>query len=49
MEIVKLLRPKITIIDASYAMDRNGPIFGDVVKMNTLIATDNSGVAEVGG
>lgn len=49
VEIAKLINPKITIVDATYAMDRNGPIFGDVLEMNTLIASNHFGAADLVG
>jgi len=48
-EIAKLLNPKITIIDGTYAMDGNGPVFGDVVKMNTIIVSNHFGAADLVG
>jgi len=49
VEIAKLINPKINIIDGTYAMDGNGPIFGDVVEMNTLIASNHFGAADLAG
>lgn len=37
----KIIKPKIAIIDALYALDGRGPIFGDPVKMNLIIMSNN--------
>lgn len=49
VEIAKLINPKITIIDGTYAMDGNGPIFGDVFELNTMIASNDFGAADLVG
>jgi uncharacterized protein (DUF362 family) len=47
--IAKLLNPKITIIDGLYGLDWHGPMFGDPVRMNMLLMSDNVVVADALG
>lgn len=47
--IAKLLNPKITIIDGLYGLDWHGPMFGDPVKMNLLLISNNVVVADALG
>lgn len=43
VDIVKLVRPKIrlSVIDGILAMEGDGPIYGDTVEMDTIIAGDD--------
>jgi uncharacterized protein (DUF362 family) len=47
--IAKNVNPKIVVIDGLYGLDRNGPIFGDPVKTNLIITSDNPVVADTLG
>ncbi|MGA2308593.1 MAG: DUF362 domain-containing protein [Candidatus Bathyarchaeia archaeon] len=47
--IAKLLNPKITIIDGLYGLDWHGPMFGDPVRMNLLLMSNNVVVADALG
>jgi uncharacterized protein (DUF362 family) len=47
--IAKLLKPKITIIDGLYGLDWHGPMYGDPVRMNLLLMSDNVVVADTLG
>ena len=37
----------LTIVDGRYFMDRNGPVYGDPVNMDLIVAAPNSGVADL--
>jgi len=45
--INKLLNPQIVIFDGSYFLDRTGPMDGDVVPMNLLIASNDIGAGSL--
>jgi uncharacterized protein (DUF362 family) len=47
--IAKILNPKITIIDGLYALDGHGPMYGEPVKMDLLLMSDNVVVADALG
>ena len=40
-EIMKIQKSGITIVDGEYFLDKNGPVSGDPVKMNLVIAADS--------
>jgi uncharacterized protein (DUF362 family) len=42
----KLLKPRIAIYDGTYFLDRTGPIIGDPIHMNLLIAADDIGAGD---
>lgn len=44
--INRLLDPKIVLIDALYAQDGNGPLLGEAIKMDTIIATNGIAASE---
>ena len=46
---VTLFRPAMTIIDALWAMDGLGPMYGDIIRTNSLIITANVGAGEIAG
>lgn len=45
----KLLKPKIAVIDATYALNGRGPVFGDPVKMNLIMCSNNLVAADTIG
>jgi uncharacterized protein (DUF362 family) len=47
--MAKLLNPKITVIDGFYALDGHGPMFGDPLKMDLILASNNVVVADALG
>ncbi len=47
--LAKFLNPKITIIDGLYGLDGHGPMFGETVKMNLIIVSNNVVVADTIG
>jgi len=47
--IASLLKPKIAIIDGTYALDKHGPMYGEPVKTNLVIVADNPVAADVLG
>jgi len=47
--MAKLLNPKITVIDGSYALDSHGPMYGDPIKMDLILASNNVVVADALG
>jgi uncharacterized protein (DUF362 family) len=47
--IAKALPPQIVIIDGLYGLDKKGPNYGKVVKMDTLIVADSIGAADLVG
>jgi uncharacterized protein (DUF362 family) len=47
--ITKLLDPKIVVIDSIYALDGHGPMYGEPVKMNLIITSDNPVVSDALG
>ncbi len=46
-EIMKLMKSGITIVDGEYFLDNNGPVNGDPVKMNIVMATDSPLSADI--
>ena len=46
-EIIKLLKSNITVVDGEYFMDDNGPVTGEPVKMDLVIAADNPLTADM--
>lgn len=44
--INKLLRPRIAIYDGTYFLDRNGPMAGEPVRMDLLIASNDIGAGD---
>ena len=47
LAINKLLNPRLALYDGSYFLDRSGPMKGDPVKMDLLIAADDVGVGDL--
>ena len=47
--ITKLSNPKIVVIDGIYALDGHGPMYGEPVKMDLILAADNPVVADALG
>lgn len=47
--IAKLLRPKIVVVDATYALDGHGPMYGEPVKTDMVLVADNTVVADAMG
>ncbi len=47
--LAKLLNPRITIIDGLYSLDGHGPMFGEPVKTDIIIAANNVVVADTLG
>jgi uncharacterized protein (DUF362 family) len=47
--LAKTLNPKLTIIDGLYGLDGHGPMFGNPVETNLMIASDNVVVADTLG
>ena len=47
--IAKLLNPKITVIDGLYGLNDHGPMFGDPLKMNLILISNNVVVADTFG
>ena len=47
--ITKLLNPKIVVIDGIHALDGHGPMYGEPVKTNLILAADNPVVADALG
>jgi len=45
--INKLLRPRLTIFDGTYFLDKSGPLVGEAVPMNLLVASDNVGAGSL--
>jgi len=44
--LTKVLKPKIVLIDGTYALNSHGPMYGDSVKANLLITANNPVVAD---
>ena len=44
--IAQILKPKIVVIDGTYALNKHGPMFGDPVKANLVLLADNSLLAD---
>ncbi len=47
--LTKVLKPKIVLIDGSYALNGHGPMYGEAVKADLLIAANNPVVADAFG
>ena len=47
--ITKTVNPRIVVMDALYALNRHGPMFGEPVKMDLIMAFDNPVVADALG
>jgi uncharacterized protein (DUF362 family) len=47
--IATLLKPKIVVVDGTYALNKHGPMYGDAVKKNLVLAADNTVVADALG
>jgi uncharacterized protein (DUF362 family) len=45
--INRVLKPRMAIFDATYMLDRNGPMIGDPVKMDLVIASDDAGAGSL--
>lgn len=45
--LANFFKPAITIIDALWAMDGMGPMYGDTIKMNTMVVSNHTGAAEI--
>ncbi|MHA1147049.1 MAG: DUF362 domain-containing protein [Promethearchaeota archaeon] len=46
-DLARVIKPNLVIIDASYAQEGMGPSSGNIVKMNTIIASDNFLAADI--
>jgi uncharacterized protein (DUF362 family) len=47
--LTKVIKPKIVLIDGTYALDGHGPMYGESVKADLLIAANNPVVADAFG
>jgi uncharacterized protein (DUF362 family) len=47
--LTKVIKPKIVVIDGTYALDGHGPMYGEAVKADLLIAANNPVVADTFG
>jgi len=47
--LTKVLKPKIALIDGTYALNGHGPMYGEAVKADLLIAANNPVVADAFG
>jgi len=47
--LTKVLKPKIVLIDGTYALDGHGPMYGEAVKADLMIAANNPVVADAFG
>ena len=47
--IMKSINPKIVVIDGIYGLDGHGPMYGEPVKMDLIITSDNPVVADTLG
>jgi len=47
--LTRVLDPKIVLIDGTYALDGHGPMYGEAVKADLIIAADNPVVADAFG
>ena len=47
--LTKVLNPKIILIDGTYALDGHGPMYGEAVKADLLMAANNPVVADAFG
>lgn len=44
--LTKVLNPKIILIDGTFALNGHGPMYGDAVKANLLVAANNPVIAD---
>jgi uncharacterized protein (DUF362 family) len=47
--IAKHLKPSIIIVDGTYALDRHGPMYGNALKTDLLLVSDNTVAADAMG
>ncbi|MFC1925720.1 DUF362 domain-containing protein, partial [Chloroflexota bacterium] len=47
--IAQCLKPKIVVVDGSYALDNHGPMYGEAVNTNMVLMADNTVVADALG
>jgi len=47
--ITKFLKPKIVVIDGTYALNRHGPMYGEAVRTNLVLVADNPVAADTLG
>jgi len=47
--IARLLRPKIVIVDGTYALNKHGPMYGEAVKTSLILTANNPVVADALG
>ncbi|MEM2240473.1 MAG: DUF362 domain-containing protein [Candidatus Bathyarchaeia archaeon] len=47
--MAKLLNPRITVIDGIYALNSHGPMYGNPLKMNLILSSNNIVVADALG
>lgn len=47
--LTKVIKPQIVLIDGTYALNGHGPMYGDAVKADLLIAANNPVVADAFG
>ena len=47
--IAKLLKPKIVLVDGTYALDKHGPMYGEAVKTSLILTANNPVVADALG
>ena len=47
--IMKSVNPRIVVIDGIYGLDGHGPMYGEPVKMNLIVTSDNPVVADALG
>jgi uncharacterized protein (DUF362 family) len=47
--IAERLKPKMVVIDGTYALDKHGPMYGEAVKSNLVIVADNPVAADALG
>lgn len=47
--IAKLLKPKIVIVDGTYALNKHGPMYGEAAKTSLILIANNPVVADTLG
>ena len=47
--IAKLLKPKIVLVDGTYALNKHGPMYGEAVKTSLILTANNPVVADTLG
>ncbi len=47
--LAKTLNPKIIVVDATYGLDKHGPMWGQPVKLDLILAADNPVVSDALG